>query len=73
MIDIPRAIADARQSDGRRKIEQAIELLESAAPTVDVISEVKIDRMVESLKGILNRNRPRVVLSIAPELETERA
>ena len=67
MIDIDRALSDARQADGMRAIERAIEHLEGAAPKVDVISEGTIGRMVEKLRAIVSRNRPRVVLRTAAE------
>ena len=67
MIDIDRALSDARQADGMRAIERAIDLLENAAPSVDVISEGTIGRMVEKLRGIVSRNRSRVVLRAAAE------
>ena len=67
-LDIDRLAADALQADAMRKLTQAADILEGAAPGVDVISEIKIRRMVETLRSIVAHNRSRVVLRPAANL-----
>ena len=66
-LDIDRLAADARQADAMRKLTQAADILEGAALGVDVISEIKIGRMVETLRSIVAHNHSRVVLRPAAE------
>ena len=67
MIDIDRAIADARLSDARGKVSQAINLLMDAAPAFDTISQAIVDRAIDRLETVVRVGHAPVVLTPGAE------